>query len=61
MEELVKLVEVRTGLNEEKAQELVDEMLAIVRKKLPPSLRPMMESLLKGESGGLLSGLFGNR
>lgn len=59
MDELVKLVQERTGMPEEKAQQAVETVLAFMKTKLPAPLAAQMDAALKndaviGQAGALL-------
>lgn len=65
MDELVKLVTQKTGLDEKMAEQVLDVVVRYLRSKLPAPMFNQVESALKGEtpkgaSGimGMLSGLF---
>ena len=62
-QELVKVIQQRTGLDEAMAQQVATTVLDFLKTKLPPELAPMLEggSPDISDVGGLLGGLFGGR
>ena len=69
MDEIVKLVQDKTGLSDDAARELVNGILELIKAKLPDGLKPMFEGLISGEGSGgglgavegMLGGFFGNK
>jgi len=65
MQELIKLVSQKTGLNEEMSKVAVDVVLDFLKKKLPAPVAAQVDAVLGGEGnlgaaanviGGLLGG-----
>ncbi|OWK35092.1 hypothetical protein [Fimbriiglobus ruber] len=71
MDELVKQVADKTGINPDQAKAAVAVVVAHIKEKLPPALAEQVESLLSGNPGaaqelfgsvaGKLGGLFGGK
>jgi hypothetical protein len=66
MESLVKLVQEKTGLNEEHATMAINTVVAFLKEKLPEPIAAQIDVALSGDIGGvvqqasgLLGGLFG--
>ena len=62
-QELVKVIQQRTGLDEAMAQKVATTVIDFLKTKLPPELAPILEGGSPDISnvGGLLGGLFGGR
>ena len=68
MDEIVKVIQDRTGLDEDQSKELANAILDVVKNKLPENFRPVVDSLISGDQsgiegavGGLLGGIFGSK
>jgi uncharacterized protein (DUF2267 family) len=74
MNELVQLLMQKTGLSQEKAQQVVDAVMGHLKNKLPSSIASHLDSFLsggEGQAGGLaekaksavagLGGMFGKK
>jgi hypothetical protein len=65
MEELVKLVSQKAGINEQQAQAAISTVLEFVKSKLPPQLASQVDGVISGKTDlsglGGLGGLFGGR
>jgi VIT1/CCC1 family predicted Fe2+/Mn2+ transporter len=69
MDELVKLVSEKTGLNEELSRLAVDTVLDYLKANLPEAVGPQIDAVLSGEdtASGIsgmakgLGGLFGKK
>ena len=63
MEDLVKAISEKAGINEEQAKKALDAVVEYAKEKVPPAFQGMIDGLLKGEKpgglGGLMGGLFG--
>lgn len=66
MESLVKLVQEKTGLNEEQATMAINTVVGFLKEKLPEPIAAQIDVALSGDVGnvvqqasGLLGGLFG--
>ncbi|MFM7181414.1 MAG: hypothetical protein ACKO2G_08125 [Verrucomicrobiales bacterium] len=67
MNELIKLVQEKTGMGEDAARSAIETVAGFLRGKLPAQIQPMVDKVLAGESldslgGGMLDavkGLFG--
>ncbi len=69
MEEIVKLVQERTGLSEEQARSVVETVAGFIKDKLPEPIAGQIDSVLSGNMGdiadqaqsmlGGLGGMFG--
>lgn len=57
MNELVQLVMQKTGLPQDKAQEVVDTVVNHLKSRLPESLTSHLSGLLGGADGSPVSGL----
>ena len=62
-QELVKVIQERTGLDEGMAQQVATVVIDFLKTKLPPELAPMLEGGMPsaGDAAGLFGGLFGGR
>ena len=62
-QELVTVIQQRTGLDEATAQQVAATVIDFLKTKLPPELAPLLEGGAPDVStaGGLLSSLFGAR
>jgi|EndMetStandDraft_8_1072994.scaffolds.fasta_scaffold231168_2 hypothetical protein len=62
-QELVTVIQQRTGLDEAMAQQVAATVIDFLKTKLPPELAPLLEGGAPDVStaGGLLGGLFGGR
>ena len=62
-DELAKVIQERTGLDEGMAQQVATAAIEFFKTKLPPELAPMLEGGMPNisDAGGLLGGLFGRR
>jgi hypothetical protein len=62
-DELVQVIQARTGLDESMAQLVASLVIEFLKTKLPPELAPMLEGDMPNisDAGGLLGGLFGGR
>ena len=62
-DELVKVIQERTGLDEGMAQQVATAVIDFLKTKLPPELAPLLEGGMPNiaDAGGLLGGLFGGR
>lgn len=62
-QELVRVIQERTGLDEAMAQRVATTVIDFLKTKLPPELTPMLDGGSPDVSnvGGLLGGLFGGR
>ena len=60
-QELVKVIQERTGLDEGMAQQVATAVIDFLKTKLPPELAPLLEGGMPNiaDAGGLLGGLFG--
>jgi len=62
MEELVKLVSEKTGLNEEMSEMAVNLVLDYVKKKLPKPVAAQVDAVLGGgDALDAIGGLFGGK
>lgn len=64
MDELVKLVADKVGINEAQAKQAVETVLAFLKDKLPEPIAGQIEAALKGDLSDLaggLGGLFGKK
>ena len=61
MDELVKLVSKKVGINEEQARQAVETVVGFLKEKLPEPLAGQLESALEGNLGdvGDLAGSIG--
>jgi hypothetical protein len=67
MNELIKLVQEKTGIGEDAARSAIETVAGFLKGKLPAQFQPMVDKVLAGESldslgGGVLDavkGLFG--
>jgi hypothetical protein len=61
MDELVKLVSEKVGINEEQARQAVETVVGFLKEKLPEPLAGQLEAALEGDLGDLggLSGSIG--
>lgn len=53
MDELVKLVSEKVGINEEQARQAVETVVGFLKEKLPEPLAGQLESALEGDTGDL--------
>ena len=53
MDELVKLVSEKVGINEEQARQAVETVVGFLKEKLPEPLAGQLESALEGDLGNL--------
>jgi hypothetical protein len=62
-DELVRVIQERTGLEEGMARQVATVVIDFLKTKLPPELAPMLEGGMPNvsDAGGLLGGLFGGR
>jgi hypothetical protein len=62
-DELVKVIQERTGLDEGMAQQVATAVIDFLKTKLPPELTPLLEGGMPNiaDAGGLLGGVFGRR
>ena len=62
MDELVKLISEKTGLNEEMSETAVKLVLDYVKDKLPAPVAAQVDAILGGDSAAAaLGGLFGGK
>lgn len=60
MDELVKLVVKKTGMDEAMARKVVEIVIGFLKTKLPPPVASQVEAVLKGgQAGDLLKGVGG--
>lgn len=63
MEELVKVIQQKTGLPEAQARQAAETALNFIKEKLPAPMAAQLDSLLAGGAGGdvlgKLGGMFG--
>jgi len=59
VEELIKMVADRVGIDESKAKMAVDLVISQLKHKLPGPIGDQLESALDGDGGGPLGGLGG--
>jgi len=62
-QELIKVIQERTGLDEAMAQQVATVVMDFLKTKLPAELAPLLEGGTPNiaDVGGLLGGLFGRR
>jgi hypothetical protein len=53
MDELVKLVSEKVGINEDQAKQAVDTVVGFLKEKLPEPLAGQLEAALEGNLGDL--------
>jgi len=53
MDELVKLVSKKVGINEEQARQAVETVLGFLKEKLPEPISGQLEAALEGNLGNL--------
>lgn len=64
---LVQLIQERTGISEQQAEQAVDTVVAFLKEKLPPPLAGQLDTLVKSDASaaegtlGSLGGLFGTK
>jgi hypothetical protein len=66
MQELIKLVSKKTGLNEEMSKVAVEVVLDFLKKKLPAPVAAQVDAVLSGEgnlgaAANLIGGLLGGK
>jgi hypothetical protein len=67
MDELVKLVSQKVGINEQQARQAVEVVAGYLKKNLPQPIAAQIDAALKGDVGGLgdiaggLGGMFGKK
>jgi uncharacterized protein (DUF2267 family) len=67
MDELIKQISAKTGISEAQAKQAVEMTLSFVKDKLPEPYGSQLDSVLKGDLGGLgniasgLGGMFGKK
>ncbi len=67
MDELIKLVSDKVGIDEKQAEQAVEVVLSFLKDKLPEPIAGQIDAALEGDLSGLgdlaggLGGLFGNR
>lgn len=61
MDELIKLVQKKTGISEELAKQAVNTVIGYLKKKLPAPIAGQIDAVLKAPGGasGLVKGLGG--
>ncbi len=59
MDELVKLVQQKTGLPQDKAKQAVDTVIGYLKQKLPQPIAGQIDAVLAGNMGDLAKGLGG--
>lgn len=59
MDELVKIITEKTGINEDQARQAVTLVLDFLKKKLPAPIASQVEGVLRGSLPNL-GGLFGS-
>ncbi|MEO6350197.1 MAG: DUF2267 domain-containing protein [Candidatus Limnocylindrales bacterium] len=52
MDELIKLVQEKTGIGEEQARDAVNTVLGFVKERLPEPLGSQLDGMLGGGAGG---------
>ncbi len=53
MDELVKMVAKKVGINEAQAKQAVETVLGFLKDKLPGPLAGQLDAVLEGDTGGL--------
>ena len=53
MDELVKLVSEKVGINEEQARQAVETVVGFLKEKLPEPISGQLEAALEGDLGDL--------
>ena len=62
MDELVKLVQQKTGISEEQARTAVTTVISFLKERLPAPIAGQVEGLLNNPgAAGALGGLFGGK
>lgn len=67
MDELIKMVASKTGINPDQAKQAVETVVGFLKDKLPAPIAGQIDALLKGDVSGLgdvagqLGGLFGKK
>lgn len=62
MDEIVKLVSQKTGLNKDMSEQAVKVVLDYLKKKLPAPVAAQLDTVLKsGSAADALGGLFGGK
>ncbi len=67
MDELIKMVASKAGINADQAQKAIDTVVGFLKEKLPAPIAGQIDALLKGDVSGLgdvagqLGGLFGKK
>lgn len=67
MDELIKLVTQKAGINQDQAKKAIETVLGFLKDKLPAPVAGQIDGLLKGDASGLgdvagkVGGLFGKK
>ncbi len=67
MDELIKMVTAKAGINADQAQKAIDTVLGFLKDKLPAPMAGQIDALLKGDVSqlgniaGELGGMFGKK
>ncbi len=59
MDELVKLVQQKTGLSQEQAKQAVDTVIGFLKQRLPQPVAGQIDAALSGNLGDVAKGLGG--
>ncbi len=57
MNEMIRLIMEKTGLNEEQARKAAETAIGFIKERLPSGLGAQVDSALAGQSEGTLGGM----